>query len=332
MASMGTSRRLESELLDQRRKSALLAETENFMAHGVNEDDPLLDASPANGTDFVVNGVAVEAREDELPQQLQHMNNLDLMDFGRTRRSRFSFVAPNDLEPPQSTRRLGEDGYGSFNESFLEEGDEEDEDMENGDDSREEKHHGLKYQHTHNLKPHPCPAHGPLQIMQQSAKEIVQQLPAIIATLLLILMVAIPFGVAYFPIKWTNDPSVMDVADDGEDDIQGSFPLPGKESLGIRMALFATLVGQLVMTFASNFTNPVAFQLLENVPFYHALAQIVIEEQGYGEDALATLFFLFGLSSMMVGVVFYTLGRFNLGKIAYYFPGMCFARLRLTQL
>jgi SulP family sulfate permease len=60
--------------------------------------------------------------------------------------------------------------------------------------------------------------------------------------------------------------------------------------------------------------------MVENVPFLHALAQTVIARQGYGADALSTLFFLFGLSSVIVGIVFYTLGRLQLGKIVYFFP------------
>lgn len=60
--------------------------------------------------------------------------------------------------------------------------------------------------------------------------------------------------------------------------------------------------------------------MVENVPFYHALAYIVINEQGYGKEALATLFFLFGLSSVFVGLVFYSLGKLELGRIVYFFP------------
>lgn len=86
------------------------------------------------------------------------------------------------------------------------------------------------------------------------------------------------------------------------------------------MCLFATLMGQIVMTFSSNFSNIVTFQLIENVPFYHALAATVIREQGYGTDALATLFFLFGLSSVLVGLLFFLLGKFELGRIVYFFP------------
>lgn len=61
--------------------------------------------------------------------------------------------------------------------------------------------------------------------------------------------------------------------------------------------------------------------MVENVPFWHALAYVVIAEQGYGMEALSTLFFLFGFSSVIVGFVFYLLGRWELGRVVYYFPG-----------
>jgi SulP family sulfate permease len=60
--------------------------------------------------------------------------------------------------------------------------------------------------------------------------------------------------------------------------------------------------------------------MVENVPFLHALAFTVIKRQGYGPEALSTLFFLFGLSSVIVGMTFYMLGRLQLGKIVYFFP------------
>jgi SulP family sulfate permease len=60
--------------------------------------------------------------------------------------------------------------------------------------------------------------------------------------------------------------------------------------------------------------------MVENVPFCHELASIVIRQQGYGTDALSTLFVLFGLASVVVGLVFWLLGRFELGRIVYYFP------------
>lgn len=60
--------------------------------------------------------------------------------------------------------------------------------------------------------------------------------------------------------------------------------------------------------------------MVENIAFWHALAYVVIEEQGYGMDALSTLFFLFGLSSIFVGITFYILGKLGLGRIVYLFP------------
>ena len=158
---------------------------------------------------------------------------------------------------------------------------------------------------------------------RSSCRSFAAQIPAVAVASLFILMGAVPFGVAYFPIGWKDVSSASFDEDDREsqdDGIEGSFPLPAKAALGIRMCLFSTLVGQLAMTFTSTFSNPVVFQLVENVPFYHALARIVITEQGYGIDALTTLFFLFGLGSVLVGLSFYLVGKFRLGRIVYFFP------------
>jgi len=86
------------------------------------------------------------------------------------------------------------------------------------------------------------------------------------------------------------------------------------------MFLFSTIIGQLVMTYASSFNNCIALQMVENAPFCQALAYIVVETQGYGKEALSTLFFLFGLASVIVGTTFYLLGRYQLGKVLYFFP------------
>jgi SulP family sulfate permease len=147
------------------------------------------------------------------------------------------------------------------------------------------------------------------------------EIPAIIVTLMINFMAAIPFGVSYFPLGWSNDHNgTNDETDSENGGIEGPFPLPGKEALGIRMFLVATITGQVVLAFASNFTSPVSTQLVENIPFYHALASIVIAEQGYGPEALSTLFFLFGLSSFVTGLLFFGLGSAGLGRAVHYFP------------
>ena len=66
--------------------------------------------------------------------------------------------------------------------------------------------------------------------------EYVQQIPAILTTVLLILMTAIPFGVAYFPVGWANEDQSSDSSSQAstgeEDDVHGTFPFPGKEAMG----------------------------------------------------------------------------------------------------
>jgi SulP family sulfate permease len=137
-------------------------------------------------------------------------------------------------------------------------------------------------------------------------------------------MIGIPFGASYFPVGWSSSSSVADTGApsnaEGDDDVSGDFPLGQKEVLGLRMFLFSTAVAQLVFTFQSAFNNGIGLQMVENVPFCLELANIVINQQGYGIDSLSTLFFLFGFSSLLVGLVFYLLGHFKLGRVVYFFP------------
>jgi SulP family sulfate permease len=153
-------------------------------------------------------------------------------------------------------------------------------------------------------------------------EKIFSQIPAVAIVSVLNFMVGIPFGASYFPVEWGSSTSTLhdfSVESDAVD-AAADFPLPGKEALGLRMFLFSTIMAQLAFTFTSKFTNGVGLQMVENVPFCLELAHIVIREQGYGMDALSTLCFLFGFSSVIVGAVFYMLGKFNLGRIVYFFP------------
>ena len=141
------------------------------------------------------------------------------------------------------------------------------------------------------------------------------QIPAVVLIGMFHLMIGIPFGVSYFPVGWRASAGEAD-----DDNVSGAFPLPGKEALGIRMFLFSTIVAQVVFTLSSGFDNPIGLQMVENVPFCHELSLIVISHQGYGMDALSTLFVMFGMASIVVGAVFYVLGRLELGRVVYYFP------------
>lgn len=148
------------------------------------------------------------------------------------------------------------------------------------------------------------------------------QIPAIALIGIFHLMIGIPFGVSYFPMYWNSHPGENGPTEgeSGGDLQEGDFPIPGKEALGIRMFLFATLVGQVIFTFYSGFPNPIGLQMVENIGFTKALSAVAISHQGYGLEALATVMLMFALASVLVGVVFYVLGKFQWGRVVYFFP------------
>lgn len=151
-----------------------------------------------------------------------------------------------------------------------------------------------------------------------------RQVPAILLIGIFHLMIGVPFGVSYFPMQWTSrsssGPDESSPIELDGDLPEGEFPIPGKEAFGIRLFLFSTMVGQVVFTFFSGFPNPIGLQMVENIGFTKELAAVAISHQGYGVDALATLMVMFGIASVLVGVVFFLLGKFKLGKIVYFFP------------
>ena len=137
------------------------------------------------------------------------------------------------------------------------------------------------------------------------------QVLAIIVGTLLVIVMGIPFGAAYFPIIWSG----TDV-----DDSLTAFPIAAKEAFGLRLFLFSTMMCQLVLTFTSTFSNPVGLQIVENVPFFHAIAFICFQELGYGIEALSNLLLMLALTSIAVGLSFYLLGALELGRVIYFIP------------
>jgi SulP family sulfate permease len=155
--------------------------------------------------------------------------------------------------------------------------------------------------------------------IKDSFLNILHQIPAVALIAMFHLMIGIPFGVSYFPVNW-REASTVDPLQGTEDGIHGSFPVAGKDALGIRMFLFSTIIGQITFSFTSGFVNPISIQMIENVPFCQVLAHIVIAREGYGMKSLSTLMFMFGLSTVFVGIVFFILGKMELGRIVYFFP------------
>mmetsp|Transcript_20108 Transcript_20108/g.22777 ORF Transcript_20108/g.22777 Transcript_20108/m.22777 type:complete len:750 (-) Transcript_20108:906-3155(-) len=224
-----------------------------------------------------------------------------------------------------------------YNDQFSYDTDNENNDK---DDTRPQDHHNMymnmnKQQSKQtNIKIHSKSDLNKSSCCQRT-KSVFSQIPAIALIVMFHLMIGIPFGVSYFPINWKESvmlspTSGIDNMDDNgmmtnttstdDDGINGYFPIQGKNALGIRMFLFSTIISQIVFTFQSGFHNPIGLQMVENVPFCQTLAKITIQHCGYGLNALSTLFVMFGLSSILVGIVFYILGKLELGRIIYFFP------------
>ena len=152
----------------------------------------------------------------------------------------------------------------------------------------------------------------------------VRSVPAAVLIAMLNLMMAVPFGSAYFASP--------------------SIPLDGatKQALGMRLSLLAQAAGQFVMGTAglSSFASLSVWQIGELSPFYQTLIGIAVQLSYYNhnEDAAAnnneqqqqqqqdesiifpTTLYLISLSTLAVGLCFYVLGKFGLGQLTYFFP------------
>mmetsp|Transcript_3778 Transcript_3778/g.5864 ORF Transcript_3778/g.5864 Transcript_3778/m.5864 type:complete len:872 (+) Transcript_3778:121-2736(+) len=125
--------------------------------------------------------------------------------------------------------------------------------------------------------------------------------PGLLIATLLNLFLSLSFGQAFFPSDW-------------------EFPEEVPRSIGIQMFLFSTVICQLVMTIQSEFPCAMGMMMVENIPFMHTIAQIVISYQGQGIESFSTVLVAFALSSILVGVFFYILGALKLGNSVYFFP------------
>lgn len=239
-----------------------------------------------------------------------------------------------DMDPGTDNGHYGEENNNEFcNDNLVSNGNVKDYEI------------GLHYQHytylrqSEHVHGHKAPSENqsccspnPCHFCIQAIFNALHQLPAVALIAMFHLMVGVPFGVSYFPIGWREasstpfsseeDPNTNtnSNSDNMDMNVHGTFPIAGKDALGIRMFLFSTLIGQLAFTFTSGFGNPISIQMIENVPFCQTLAQIVISHAGYGMEALSTLMVMFGLSSVVVGLVFYTLGKMKWGRVVYFFP------------
>ncbi|KAH7102554.1 sulfate anion transporter [Auriculariales sp. MPI-PUGE-AT-0066] len=98
----------------------------------------------------------------------------------------------------------------------------------------------------------------------------------------------------------------------------------GFGSVGVSMFFLTTIVSQLVYTLgASGFAGANGSMIIEVVPFFHMIGTTILNELGPDADprsVIATTMAAFALSSILTGIAFMLLGKFQLGALINFFP------------
>ncbi|ORX36862.1 sulfate transporter family-domain-containing protein [Kockovaella imperatae] len=92
--------------------------------------------------------------------------------------------------------------------------------------------------------------------------------------------------------------------------------------LGVSMFFMSCIVSQLVFSLGGSiFPGGNGSMMIEAVPFFHILVNIIQQEVGDDDQAvIATTMMAFAFSSILTGIVFFSLGAFRLGTLVGYFP------------
>ncbi|KZZ98813.1 sulfate transporter family protein [Moelleriella libera RCEF 2490] len=127
-------------------------------------------------------------------------------------------------------------------------------------------------------------------------------LPAVAVGLLLNILDALSYGMIMFPL--------------------GKELFSQLGSAGISIFYVSTIISQITFSTGSIFRGAVGSELIEVVPFFHNMAQKIMENVGKDKpDAvIATTIVAYALSSIMTGVVFYLMGKFKFGYMVGFIP------------
>lgn len=132
--------------------------------------------------------------------------------------------------------------------------------------------------------------------------EPVRQIPAVILGVLLNVLDGVSYGMIMFP---TSNPVFSEFGGDG-----------------VSMFFMTCVIGQLVYTCGGSiFKAGNGSMMIEVVPFYHILVQVIAKKVGTDSRALiSTTMVAFALSSLLTGLLFMLLGVMRLGVLISYFP------------
>lgn len=139
-------------------------------------------------------------------------------------------------------------------------------------------------------------------VAQQVFIEPLQCLPAVTVGLLLNILDALSYGMILFPL--------------------GTPLFSHLGSAGISIYYVSTIISQLVFSTGSIFKGAVGSELIEVVPFFHHMAQKILDIVGEeNPDAvIATTIVAYAISSMVTGLVFYLMGKFKFGFMVGFIP------------
>ncbi|KAI1113660.1 sulfate transporter family-domain-containing protein [Nemania sp. NC0429] len=139
-------------------------------------------------------------------------------------------------------------------------------------------------------------------IWERAVMSPIRCLPAVIVGLLLNILDALSYGMILFPL--------------------GNPIFASLGPAGISIFYVSTIVAQLTFSVGSIFKGGVGSELIEVVPFFHSMAATItaIVGEDKPEAVIATTITSFAISSMLTGIVFYLMGRFNLGYIVGFIP------------
>ncbi|ORY87148.1 sulfate transporter family-domain-containing protein [Protomyces lactucae-debilis] len=132
---------------------------------------------------------------------------------------------------------------------------------------------------------------------------IIGFLPAVVLGLLLNILDALSYGMILFPL---GTPIFANLGADG-----------------ISMFYVSCIISQLVFSLGGSvFKGGIGSEMIEVVPFFHQMALSIMAD--IGEDkpdaVIATTILAYAISSIVTGLVFFSLGYFKLGSLIGYFP------------
>lgn len=140
-------------------------------------------------------------------------------------------------------------------------------------------------------------------IIKEGIVRPVRYLPSVVLGLLLNILDGLSYGMILFPLA------------------EPVFSHLGPA--GLSMFYVSCIVSQLTYSLGgSGFHSGVGSEMIEVVPFFHSMAQTLLSE--IGEDnprsVVATTIVAFAMSSIVTGLVFFTLGYARLGSLVGFFP------------